>query len=939
MKILKASAGSGKTYQLSKTYIDLLLASREPHPYRHILAVTFTNKATAEMKERILRDLSALAQTDPGAQVLLTDLLHDYGAFSVSTIDRFFQQTLKAFSREIGQFADYQVELDKDSLIAETMDRILDSLTEDDRELLDWIRSSLADTLEQGRRYRVDEGLLEIGKLLKNEEFRQMSERYQLSGEEAFSKERLKTIRSECRTVIADFSKRAEALGVEVRPGELIKMPGKRALKASEALSDLFDGRYRTYCTAFLLDGLLFRLGLAGEFYPAFKALATEKNVLCLDESNTLLRDIIAGSDAPFVYEKLGVRYDHFLLDEFQDTSHIQWENFLPLLRESESKTGGSLVVGDVKQSIYRFRDSDWELLGSEVERTFPQARVEPMEGNWRSARTVVGFNGGFFSYAAGLLGLQEIYADVVQKVMKKDPQPGAVHVSFCEDQLSAVLASVREARAAQAQWGDIAVLVRNKKEGAAIASYLIGNRIPVISDDSLHLKSSPAVRRLVSLLSCYENPDDRIGRYLADSMSLTFPAEYHSLVDFCEGLIREMLTADPKCLDGQILFVQAFMDELQNWVQANGNNLRYFLRHWEENDFYIGSPENTASVRILTIHKSKGLEFPYVIFPFAEKVDLYKSGVHWSRLETDGTPFSPEVAGIYPVSLGSLAEASLFDGSVRRERRQQLVDNINLFYVALTRAGKWLHVIAKPPSKKCRESVAKGRPEYGNFSEILYAFLGGVEEFRTGSPYDFSRLERKSAAAESDFPAEYPSVALDGRLVPSREADDFFGTEGEVGADASPRLRGIVLHDILSKVRVPSDLDAAVDAAVRDGQLDARQGEQARQMLRSRIAAHPDWFPEAPGPQLRIYNERTVLGADGSESRPDRVIVDGRRATILDFKFGHEKEGYRYQLRRYVRLYRSLGYEVAEARLWYVEEDRTDPDDSVALFFQEESI
>ena len=177
MKILKASAGSGKTYRLSKTYIDLLLSSREPHPYRHILAVTFTNKATAEMKNRILKDLAVLAETDPRAKALLTDLLHDYGAFSVSTIDKFFQQALKAFSREIGQFADYQIELDKDSLIAETMDRILDSLTEDSGELLDWIQAALADALELGRRFRVDEGLMETGKLLKNDEFRELSER------------------------------------------------------------------------------------------------------------------------------------------------------------------------------------------------------------------------------------------------------------------------------------------------------------------------------------------------------------------------------------------------------------------------------------------------------------------------------------------------------------------------------------------------------------------------------------------------------------------------------------------------------------------------------------------------------------------------------------------------------------------------------------------
>jgi ATP-dependent exoDNAse (exonuclease V) beta subunit len=924
MKILKASAGSGKTYRLSNTYIDLLLGSREPYPYRHILAVTFTNKATAEMKARILRDLAEKSVTDPRAERLLVDLLHDYGAFSVSTIDRFFQQALKAFSREIGQFADYQIELDKESLIGETMDRILDSLTEDSGELLDWIQSALSDALDQGRRFQVDQGLLETGKLLKNDEFRALSERLGISGAEAFGKDRLRRIREECRALIRDFLARAAALGVEAAPGEQLKKPGKRALAASEELAALFDEPYRHYCTAYLLDGLLYQLGLAGEFYKEFDALSSEKNVLCLDESNSLLRKIIGGSDAPFVYEKLGVRYEHFLLDEFQDTSHIQWDNFLPLLQESESGTGGNLIVGDVKQSIYRFRDSDWQLLGSEVQRAFPGAGTEALKGNWRSTRTVVGFNNRFFRWAAPQLGLAELYADVEQQAMREDPQDGQVRVSFCDDQLAAILASVQDAHDQGARWGDIAVLVRGKKEGAAIAAHLIANHIPVISDDSLLLKSSPVVRRLVSLLSCFENPDDGIGRFLADAMDLTFPSEYHSLVDFCEELLRAMHKWDPDSFEGQVLYIQAFMDDLQNWVQTNGNKLRYYLKHWEEKDIYIGLPENAASVRILTIHKAKGLEFLHVIFPFADKVDLYRHEVHWCELQTDRTPFSPALQGIYPVDLGSLAESSLFEEAVRRERHLQLVDNTNLFYVALTRAGKSLHVIAKVPSKKCREAVAKGRAEYGNYSELLYCFLGGQEEFSAGTPYDFKRMERKDQERkELEFKGEYPSIDLDGRLTPSREADDFFGDEGLAGIDASPRLRGIVLHDILAKVKRPAELEGAVADAVRDGRLDAAGGQKALALLRTRLAAHPDWFPDGQETGVSILNEQSLFDTDGEEYRPDRVILRGRRAVIVDYKFGQEKESYRYQLRRYARLWHELGYEIDGAYVWYVEEDK----------------
>ena len=924
MKILKASAGSGKTQRLSDTYIDLLLGSRDPYPYRHILAVTFTNKATAEMKARILKKLAERAETDPRAERLLLDLLHDYGAFSVSTIDRFFQQALKAFSREIGQFADYQIELDKESLIAETMDRILDSLTEDSGELLDWIQAALADTLELGRRFRVDEGLMETGKLLKNDEFRELSERLGISGATAFGKDRLKRIREECRARIREFRASAAVLGVEAPPGELLKMPGKRALAASEELAALFDGPYRIYCTAFLLDGLLYQLGLAGEFHKEFNALSAEKNVLCLDESNTLLRKIIGGSDAPFVYEKLGVRYEHFLLDEFQDTSHIQWDNFLPLLLDSESRGGRNLVVGDIKQSIYRWRDSDWRLLGSEVQRAFPDADVETMQDNWRSTRAVVAFNNRFFPWAAGQLGLQDIYADVEQTARLEDAQEGQVRVSFCDDQLEAIRESILDVRDRGARWGEIAVLVRGKKEGAAIAAHLIANGIPVISDDSLLLKSSPVVRRLVSLLSCFENPDDGIGRFLADAMDLTFPSEYHSLVDFCEDLLRAMREWDPASFEGQVLYVQAFMDDLQDWVHANGNKLRYFLKHWEEKDIYIGSPENAASVRILTVHKGKGLQFPHVIFPYADKVEMYRHEVHWSELQTDRTPFSGELQGIYPVDLGSLAETSLFEEAVRRERRCQLVDNINLFYVALTRAGRSLHVIAKLPTKKCREAVAKGRAEYGNFSELLYCFLGGQESFTAGTPYDFSRLRRDDRdRRDLDFKGDYPSFALGDRLKPSQEADDFFGDEGLAGIDASPRLRGIVLHDILSEVKRPQELEKAVAAAVRDGRLDAAGGQKALGFLQERLAAHPDWFPTEPGTDVRVLNEQSLFDRYGNEHRPDRVILRGRQAVIVDYKFGQAKESYCRQLERYAKLWHELGYDVIGAYVWYVEDDK----------------
>lgn len=938
MKIVKASAGSGKTWTLSRSYIGLLLESDDRYAYRHILAVTFTNKATAEMKSRILRDLAALSETDEKAKRILIDILHDYSAFSISTIDKFFQQALKAFSREIGQFSSYQVELDRDSLITEAMDRILDGLTEDKRELVDWLRASVNDQVEQGERFSIDKSLYDIGKKLKSEEHRRLKEICGITDEAEFSKERLKAIRRESRRIIKEFHEDVQREARNAFPSlttdrtrawmkkytdgfrfkDEVKAPGKMLLSACEGtrFADLWDSPFKAYNTARTLDSLIFSLGLAGEFYKEFEALVKEKNVMPLDDSNTILRDIIDGSDAPFVYEKLGVRYEHFLLDEFQDTSGIQWENFLPLLRESESRGSGSLVVGDVKQSIYRWRDSDWRLLGTEVAREFPDAEQTTLGNNWRSFRTVVQFNNGFFEEAAGILGVTDIYSDVKQNAVDSSER-GYVRVEFTDDQMQAVYDSIARAHAAGASFGDIAVLVRGNKEGAAIASGLIGRDIPVLSDDSLALSSSSVVRRLVALLQSMENPGDSVSSHLVKSTGITLPDTYHSLLDLCEGLLRELRDRDASTFEGETLFISAFMDDLRAWVDINGNNLRYFLEHWSEKEKFISSPQNSDSVRILTIHKSKGLEFPYVIFPYADKVELFKSGTHWCLLDANGSGMDPVVNGIYPTLLGSESSDTLFGEACNKERMMQTVDNINVFYVALTRAVSGLHIISATPTKTLKTGLSKGKPEFKKMSDILYKHCGCMDMREYGDISCLSQIGHKTDT-ETTFPGTYASFPIGDRLLASEDATDFFGEDGCTGAAASARLSGIVLHRVLSSISGPEDLAGAVDAEVCAGELTVEQGRKALEMLTERAGRHPEWF----GCEAR--NELSIFDTDGTEHRPDRVLLhpDGS-VTVIDYKFGAERASYRRQVSRYCDLYRRMGHADVRGFLWYVPEDR----------------
>ena len=1053
LEIMKASAGSGKTYRLARKYISLLLQSKDRYAYRHILAVTFTNKATDEMKGRILKELHVLAtrpqesdyhdhfvpayfpsdsDLQKKAETVLSDMLHDYSAFAVSTIDRFFQQTLKAFSREIGQFASYQVELDKDSLVAESVDRILDSLTEEDSGLLSWLTDNVLEQIEQGGRYSMDANLLEMAKRLKSAQRQEVMEKSGVGADKEYPKEKLLEIREICRRIVSDFrtavkdSARValdiiEQAGVdpaesnrgfmkklyqysELEDGDAIEaLPETFTSKALDheqwfaktkaaklkplvypfleaPLEDfcaLFDKEFKVYNTAQILDGQLYGLGVAGELDKAFKELMKEKNVLCIDDSNTILRDIIDGSDAPFVYEKLGVRYEHFLLDEFQDTAGVQWSNFSPLLHESESKGGESLIVGDVKQSIYRWRGSDWKLLNDIVPDEFEGHKEEVLDTNYRSLANVVNFNNLFFKSAAAILDrmngfekdgpMSVIYSDVRQMTGKKSSAKGSVSLTFCpkEDELKKVLEAVHEAQANGASLSEIAVLVRSNAIGEDVSMYLIDNDIPVITDDSLRVKSSITVRRLVSLMSFADNPQDTVNGYLAESLDIALPRECGSLVDMVEALFRELKTKDADGLwKGEALHIQSFMDHVQEYVSMNGNSLRGFLKYWDGENPSICSPSSGESVRVMTIHKSKGLDFPYVIIPFAENINLYKAGSYWCVPELEGTPLDGVADGVYDVTLSKASEDTLFAEDYRKENFLQQVDNINTIYVAMTRAALGMHIIAKTPSAKCLKAVEAGdTTQFADFSQMLYWFASascgedvpgneellppftvartaaedGAERFDAGEMVCFGEHRKhgnETATFDISGHDELPSIALNpqpgdsdedvrerGRLKFTADALDFFSKDGETGVSASNRIKGVVLHDILSHVNVPEDLEGAVRQAVQAGELTGSEADEAYGLLSERIAAAAGrgWFPSDAD---RILNEASLIDTDGQICRPDRVVIADGKVIIIDYKFGEHHRIYERQLKKYAGIWSRLGYNDVTSYLWYVHTD-----------------
>lgn len=926
INIFKASAGSGKTHTLSKTYLDLLLKADSKTAYRNILAVTFTNKATEEMKERILRDLAEEGKTNPRAREILINLLHDYGSFSVSTIDKFFQQALRAFSRELGSSGNYQIELDKASLTKEAMDRVLDDLTEKDKDLLGWFTKQLETALDNGESFHLESSLYEMA-----DEFGDVNEKF------TYDKKKLTELKEKCKEIVDTFHKDvyenalcidtttwgktaakglAQYAGAQTKYKDSVKAANATTLaklaetagcEAMYALMNPQGRRWKEYRTARMVEKVIFTLGLAEEFYSKLAIIEEEKGVISLDESTSLLRDIIDGSDAPFIYEKLGVRFNHFLLDEFQDTSVVQWENFKPLLANSVSEGYSNIIVGDVKQSIYRWRNSDWNLLDKEIEESFEgKVNVITLKENWRSTQSIVNFNNEFFTFAADNLGLSKIYADVKQEVKVKDSQEGCVTVDFCEDELEMIDGYIEQAVAAGAKMSDMAILLRTNGEGKKVAEYLLSKGYSVISDDSLDLKSSLIIRKIVSYLHSLCNNSDSLNTYLSESLEIDSEREYHSLLDLVDGVIKDLSETHPDEIKGQTLFIQSFMDDILEWTSIHGNDLRQYLKHWEESKIAISSPNDPNAIRITTVHKSKGLAFPIVIFPFAEKVGLFKEDTLWCHLDSDAE-MGESFNSIFPVVLGKSSGDSFFSESLKNEMEMQRIDNLNIFYVCLTRARKEMHIIAKNPPK----SLIDGKSSPNDLSQLLYLYCE-QNGYTFGSPYRWNEASKKEDSEIEEFDAEYETYGMNPeacsrRFVASSDAWDYFSEEG-IGQ--SKRLRGIEQHALLSRIRTSDDAPEVLRSIE----------PQTRELLLERISAHSEWF----SPELKTLNEVAIIDSFGNTNRPDRVLVDEEgRVTVIDFKFGEEDEKYSGQVRRYMRLFREMGYGEVSGYIWYVPIDK----------------
>ena len=1060
LTVYKASAGSGKTFTLATEYIRLLVEN--PQSYRNILAVTFTNKATEEMKMRILSQLYGIWKELPESDnylaniqertglepriirersgMALSNLTHNYNYFRVETIDTFFQSVLRNMARELDLTTNLRIGLNDYQVEELAVDQLIEDLTTTDV-MLQWILKYIMENISDDKTWNVITQIKKFGQNIFKDYYKEVSTTLnQKMSEEGFFDNyttRLRELRKAAEEhmmeigesffdtlesegiAIDDLSNKQRGIASffnKIRRGDFdpgivnttvtnhLVNPEKWCAKthpkreqiiqlAETTLGDILryavdarEQQWKIYQSANLTLRHLNQLRLLSSIEQKVRELNETDNRFLLSDTQQLLHSLIDGSDSPFIFEKIGTQLEHVMIDEFQDTSTIQWQNFKVLLTETMSHENGSnLIVGDVKQSIYRWRSGDWRLLNG-IEHQFNQMLMEikSLSTNYRSTRRVIKFNNIFFRHAAEIeyqaLGelectereqLQKAYADVEQKVPENRPDEGKVIINLLpsEDYQQAVLQnvvdSVQELINNGVEQKDIAILVRINNQIPLIAQYFLEHlpEVNVVSDEAFRLDASSAVCLMVQALQLLIHPDDILtkasivktwlcsiqgrqmndneymiaGNNLDDYLPEAYIAHFDELSTLPLYELAEKIYSifELHRIEGQGAYLCAFYDQLADFVNQNTTDIQSFLNEWNESLYKKTIQSDEANgIRLISIHKSKGLEFDHVIIPFCDwTLEKQTDNIIWCQPQE--APFSD--LPIVPIDYSqNKLIGTIYEQDYLHEHLQNTVDNLNLLYVAFTRAAKSLNVIGKRGAKNSRSAlielclplVAQDIPE---------AILDGMEDDKAPIVFTVGEMANKAGSAcstKEEAPSKNPflqesepiSVSIrnyDSKVNfrQSNRSRDFI-----MGDDIDQQHRyiqaGSVLHEIFSTIQTEKDIPEALQRLQFEGILydEEMTAERITTMLRKRLSDPrvASWF----SPRWTLFNECTILSVedgDVKEHRPDRVMTDGNEWIVVDFKFGRPNPEYHQQVRGYMELLASMGHKNIRGYLWYV--------------------
>ena len=1059
LTVYKASAGSGKTFTLATEYIKLVVEN--PQSYRNILAVTFTNKATEEMKMRILSQLYGIWKQLPDsanymrvicektgqseafvserAGIALRNLLHNYNYFRVETIDTFFQAVLRNLARELDLTANLRIELNDTQVEELAVDHLIEDLHTTDV-ILQWLLKYIMENISDDKSWNVIGQIKNFGKTIFRDHYKNVSNILREKMEEPGFFDRYTTQLRELRQTAMDRMKqladeffkiiRSEGLAIDDFSygkagicGFFLKLQegnfdesvvGKRVTDSlgepekwckkthprRELIYSLADStlgqilrttmeerpkQWEIYQSADLTLRHLSQLRLLGSIEKKVRELNESANRFLLSDTQQLLHALIDGSDTPFIFEKIGTQLQHVMIDEFQDTSTVQWQNFKVLLSEAMSKEGTeNLIVGDVKQSIYRWRSGDWRLL-NDIQTQFPspeaQLDIRTLSTNYRSERHVIEFNNAFFRTAAKLeyltlqddpeaTALQRAYTDVEQSVPDKLDNNGLINIQlltaddYQEKTFARMANIVSELCDKGVRPSEIAILVRMNANIPLIADYFTKHLpdIRIVSDEAFRLDASVAVNLLVEALHFITHPNDILAKAniaklyqcyvlgnntednelllstnpLDEQLPEAYINHFEELMKLSLYELTERLYTlfELNRLEGQSAYLCAFYDQLLTFTSENATGIDAFIAEWEETlcAKTIQSDEING-IRLISIHKSKGLEFAHVIIPFCDWQLEKQGNILWCQ--PDEAPFNE--LPIVPVDYSQKQmKGTIYEDDYQHEHLQNTVDNLNLLYVAFTRASQSLFVIGKRNAKNSRSMlIEQVLPLIAE--EKSEAALSGVDNENEPMEFSWGTLmpkEDKGHQKESHNPflQKTTPVSIDINTFDnpvsfrqSNRSKDFISEQDEESDEQQQRQyiqTGSILHQIFSTIRTSADIDGALKRLQLEGILYDEQvtAEKILSMLRKRLqnARVSDWFSD----RWTLFNECTILSVENGEvieRRPDRVMTDGKEWVVVDFKFGSQKNEYLDQVREYMQLLADMGHTDIKGYLWFV--------------------